>query len=140
MKEEELIKRLKKRNLKVTAHRLQLLEEIDRYSGAMPYTQLQSNLQEMDRVTLYRTINALLEKGLIHKASAHEQENYYALCEDSCEAQAHNHQHIHFKCEHCKKIYCLPLSSQLNLETGSFKVHSFEVLATGICESCVSKT
>jgi len=136
MKEEDLKQRLRARNLRITPNRLELLTSIDRFSGAIPHAHLQADLKSMDRVTLYRTLNALLDKGLIHRASANEQENYYALCEDTCKPDGHQHQHIHFKCESCEKIYCLPLKQDLQLSTGSFKVNSFEVLANGICETC----
>jgi len=136
MREEDLKQRLRDRNLRITSNRLELLASIDRYSGAIPHTKLQADLKSMDRVTLYRTINALMERGLIHRASANEQENYYALCEDSCQVDEHRHKHIHFKCEKCAKIYCLPLEQDLHLKTGGFKVNSFEVLASGLCEHC----
>tara|TARA_R110000868_G_scaffold25438_8_gene99439 strand:+ start:334 stop:765 length:432 start_codon:yes stop_codon:yes gene_type:complete len=138
MREEDLKQRLRARDLRITPNRLQLLRAIDQFVGAIPHTKLQADLASMDRVTLYRTINSLLEGGLIHRASANEQESYYALCEDSCQAHGHDHQHIHFKCETCKKIYCLPLQQDLQLNTGAFKVKAFEIIASGKCEVCAS--
>ncbi len=139
MREEDLKQRLRARNLRITPNRLDLLTAVDRFVGAIPHTKLQADLASMDRVTLYRTINSLLEGGLIHRASANEQETYYALCEDACLADAHQHQHIHFKCENCSKIYCLPLQQDLHLNTGGFKVKAFEILASGQCEACASQ-
>tara|TARA_R110002050_G_scaffold69210_2_gene149753 strand:- start:5390 stop:5839 length:450 start_codon:yes stop_codon:yes gene_type:complete len=136
MREEDLKQRLRARNLRITPNRLEMLTAVDRYVGAIPHAKLQADLRSMDRVTLYRTINVLLEGGLIHRASANEQESYYALCEDSCQADGHQHQHIHFKCETCEKIYCLPLQQNLQLNTGAFKVKNFEILASGNCEAC----
>jgi Fur family ferric uptake transcriptional regulator len=136
MREEDLKQRLRERNLRITPNRLDLLNSIARFSGAIPHARLQADLKSMDRVTLYRTLNSLLEKGLIHRASAKEQESHYALCEDSCKPEGHQHQHIHFKCDNCEKIFCLPLQQDLELNTGSFKVNTFEVLATGVCETC----
>ncbi len=137
MREEDLKQRLRDRNLRITPNRMDLLNSIARFTGAIPHARLQADLKSMDRVSLYRTLNALLEKGLIHRASANEQESYYALCEDSCQPGGHKHQHIHFKCDSCEKIFCLPLKQNIELNTGAFKVNSFEVLAQGLCETCV---
>jgi Fur family ferric uptake transcriptional regulator len=139
MNEEDLKQRLKDRNLRITANRLGVLKEINSFPVAISHSRLQHVLKSRDRVSLYRTINSLIEGGLIHKVSASGQENYYALCEETCQAEKHQHKHIHFECDSCREIYCLPLQQEWSLDTGNFKLKSFEVLATGICEDCVSR-
>ena len=59
---------LKSRKLKATQTRLQLLSIFDQEKYAIPYSKIQVLMKETDRVTLYRTIETLLEKGVIHKA------------------------------------------------------------------------
>ena len=44
---------------------------------ALPYGDLQKNLSQFDRTTVYRTLLALMDKGLIHKAL---EENRELLC------------------------------------------------------------
>ena len=53
---------LKKRNLKATSNRLNLLTKMQNNGSAMSYSKIQNTMQPIDRVTLYRTIEKLKEK------------------------------------------------------------------------------
>ena len=57
----------------------------------MPYSAIQKALKSTDRVTLYRTLQTLSDKGIIHKAAHIDNEDYYAICEHSCTADEHIH-------------------------------------------------
>ena len=93
-------------------------------------------LQDFDRVTLYRTINSLLEHGIIHKAMADEKDTFYALCSTHCSAHRHNHRHIHFKCTRCESVSCLPVETSTELNIPGHVVNELRIEATGICASC----
>ena len=82
---------LKKRNLKATTARLSLLTKMEGNGSAMSYSAIQAALNPIDRVTLYRTIESLKEKGIIHKAFQENSEIYYALCSNRCEENHHHH-------------------------------------------------
>ena len=71
---------LQKRNLKATNTRLNLLVKMDKYGSAMSYSAIQKQMDPIDRVTLYRTLETLKEKGVIHKAFQENNEIYYAIC------------------------------------------------------------
>ncbi len=89
---------LKNRGLRVTKIRVAVLEALGKSQQALPYGDLQKNLSQFDRTTIYRTLLALMDKGLIHKALEENNESYYALCSD-CTSNLHNHNHVHFKCK-----------------------------------------
>ena len=79
---------LKNHDLRVTKIRLAILEALGDGHQAKPYGELQAALGEFDRTTLYRTLLALIDKGLIHKALEENGESYYALC-GGCTTHAH---------------------------------------------------
>ena len=97
---------LHKRKLKATNSRIDLLLNLDKFGSAMPYSAIQKGLISIDRVTLYRTLQTLSDKGIIHKAAHVDNEDYYAICEHSCTADEHLHHHVHFKCDDCNTITC----------------------------------
>ena len=70
---------LHKRELKATNNRIDLLSNLDKFGSAMPYSAIQKSLNGSDRVTLYRNLQTLSEKGIIHKAATIANEDYYCL-------------------------------------------------------------
>ncbi|HDR04462.1 MAG TPA: transcriptional repressor [Candidatus Marinimicrobia bacterium] len=93
---------------------------------------------EYDRVTVYRTLSLFLEKGLIHTAYTAPEGNFYALCDlQRCDVSVHHHDHLHFRCHSCGKVYCLESATftPLQLPEG-FSAESMLHLATGICNQC----
>lgn len=127
---------LRARKLKATATRLGVLSALADYAQAMPHSAIQNTLQGVDRVTLYRTIQALSENGIIHKAMVEAGETYYALCSPRCTPEQHQHKHIHFKCTQCQKVTCVQASQAINLSIPGHQVGDFDVTASGICQEC----
>ena len=68
---------LRERKLKATSTRLEVLSVISDYNKAIPFSEIQNALHNFDRVTLYRTIHALMENGIIHKALIEEKETFF---------------------------------------------------------------
>ena len=126
---------LKKHDLKVTKIRLAILNALGNTELAKPYAELQAMLSEFDRTTLYRTLLALMEKGLIHKALEENGESYYALCSD-CSIETHVHDHMHFKCITCGVVQCLDLPKRLKFSAPGIHIDSIEVVAKGQCSNC----
>ncbi len=127
---------LSARNLKATSTRIKVLELIQAYQSAMPYSKIQKELNQTDRITLYRTIQTLLEKGIIHKALSNNEDTYYALCGTSCSTKSHDHKHAHFKCTQCDSVSCVPLTQEISISLPQFKVNHVNIHLTGLCESC----
>lgn len=136
MNTSELSQLLRDRDLRATSTRLQVLSVISSSTKAVPYSQIQKSLTNFDRVTLYRTIHALLENGIIHKAIADENETYYALCSQRCSQKTHNHQHIHFRCNSCDQVSCVQPSESINISVPGHLVEQFQIEVSGRCASC----
>ena len=127
---------LKKRNLKATSNRLNLLTKMQNYGSAMSYSNIQNTMQPINRVTLYRTIEKLKEKGIIHTAFQSNNEIYYAICGMDCSSENHVHNHIHFKCSKCETVTCEDVLNSLNISLPKHEIHNISVNVKGICEVC----
>ncbi|MFV0482625.1 MAG: Fur family transcriptional regulator [Bacteroidales bacterium] len=129
-------KLLRDRKLKATPTRLKVMSSIFEYKKAMPMADIQKALRDFDRVTLYRTINVLMDNGIIHKALVDNNETYYAICNNKCSPSCHLHQHVHFKCTNCHTVTCVQTKSPITFAIPNHVIDSFDIEATGLCASC----
>ncbi|HVU63244.1 MAG TPA: Fur family transcriptional regulator [Phycisphaerales bacterium] len=61
-----------------------------------------------DRVTVYRTLNSLVEAGLAHKVDPGDRVFRFSLTDHArCEGEKHVHEHPHFVCDSCGTVECL---------------------------------
>ncbi len=127
---------LQRRKLKVTTTRVNLLTKMGNYGSAMSHSTIQTQMKPIDRVTLYRTIETLKEKGIIHKAYQENNEIYYAICGTTCGEHEHHHEHIHFKCSNCKTIHCEEINNTLEISLPKHKIHKISINVEGLCETC----
>ena len=136
MKKEDITKVLHDRGLKATSPRLKLLDAINDYRAAMPYSKIQEAMQPIDRVTLYRTLDSLLNKGVIHKAYESGNKVYYAICDHyHCSEDAHQHDHIHFKCNACNTVTCEVPAEDLRIALPGYQIQQVSISLEGICKA-----
>lgn len=128
---------LRARNLKATTTRVDVLTAIAAHQKAIAHSVLQESLNNFDRVTLYRTLNVLIDNGIIHKAMANENDTFYAMCSASCTSHTHNHQHVHFKCTVCNEVSCVHTSSPITLNIPGYVIADMEIQVTGTCPNCL---
>jgi len=76
---------LEKHHLKKTAPRLRVLSMLSAKNVATSQPDLESIMVDIDRVTLYRILNAFEEKGIIHKVFDLNGTANYAMCSSNCE-------------------------------------------------------
>jgi Fur family ferric uptake transcriptional regulator len=136
MRKETIVDLLHTHGLKATSSRIELLSRMHDYPSAIPYSKLQQHLAFVDRVTLYRTIEALVEKGLIHQAYREQSEIYYALCDKNCNPGSHHDEHIHFKCKSCGMVQCLTLREEIQISMEGHELQGLDIRAEGICSDC----
>lgn len=129
---------LKIKKIRKTSFRVQVLEVFKKYKNAIDVAQIEKELGEHDRVTLYRTINTFIDAGIIHEIALTGHSKKLALCDTDCEVshQGHSHEHVHFECLQCQEIFCLDVPSFPKLNLKGFQINSVEVAAKGICNSC----
>ncbi len=127
---------LKTRNLRATELRIALLEIISNLGKAVSHREIQNSLIKFDRITLYRTLNTFIERGILHKIILEDNKNFYALCNLECTIDKHHHQHIHFQCNQCKEVSCLESKEPIELGISNHLVDEIEIKASGLCQDC----
>src|SRR5918992_3377688 len=99
---------LRKNHLSVTGSRKRILELFLMSNGALAHADIEKKTGEkFDRVTVYRTLQSFLEKGIIHTIPTSDNSVRYALCKDDCKAGHHHDNHVHFICNICAQTSCL---------------------------------
>ena len=104
---------LQSKKLRLTKPRTSVLDFFhSRLGKAISIKELLEFLKaDIDKVTLYRTLHTFEDSGLIHRIFDDTGLEKYALCVGTCDDHhdhdAHNHSHIHFKCEKCQETDCI---------------------------------
>ena len=132
---------LKRNRLSITEGRKKILELFLETDGALAHADIEKNTDAaFDRVTVYRTLQTFVEKGIVHQIPTTDNAVLYALCKHDC-AQGHHHDnHVHFICSKCQKTICLddvtvPI---VKLPTGFTPTQS-AMIVSGICNDCKKK-
>ncbi|MHC4155051.1 MAG: Fur family transcriptional regulator [Planctomycetota bacterium] len=91
-----------------------------------------------NRVTVYRTLEAFLEAGLVHKAFLDERTWHFELAHNCTQSQCHPH----FTCTDCGDTNCL---TDVNLPLAKspgkgFVIHRQRVQLEGLCPKCNANT
>ena len=135
---DELLDILKKNQLSVTAGRKKILELFLNSPGALAHADIEKNTDAaFDRVTVYRTLQTFVDKGIIHNIPTTDNSILYALCKDNCEAGHHHDNHVHFICSQCNKTICLDdvTVPEVKLPRG-FTPTNTQMVVHGICGDC----
>ena len=128
---------LKKAGLRVTPVRTQVLDLMINSKKAMSSNDIESKLDDLDRITLYRTLKTFEDKGIIHEAIDGTNKTKYAMCVDDCDEHHHHDSHAHFHCESCGKTVCIEdvKIPQVQLPD-HLKVRQTNIILQGECEQC----
>lgn len=128
---------LRKRHLSVTDSRKKILSLFLNQPDALTHGDIESKAGEkFDRVTVYRTLQTFVEKGIIHTIPTADNSIRYALCKD-CDEDHHHDDHVHFICSNCDKTICLDdvVSPNIELPPG-YQPQNVQVLIHGVCRDC----
>ncbi len=122
---------------RITRPRVEILAVLLAAERTLSHHELASRINGalgIDRVTVYRVLDWLSEKGLAHKISGADRVWRYNAAE-----RAHPASHAHFECERCGSVICLDaLGAKPRIRVPRGYV-SREVALTvkGICAACV---
>lgn len=138
MLSQELEQVLNKASLRITKARLFVLAQLTASKWALAHKELEESApKELDRVTIYRTLNTFEELGLIHKILNEDGTAHFAMCAHTCSHSHHQDNHVHFHCSTCKKIYCLDDYNLNGVKVPSgFAVASSDLRMDGLCSTC----
>jgi len=87
-----------------------------------------------DKVTVYRTLESLVEAGLVHRAFTYKRTWYFELADHCTEHQCHPH----FTCTSCGVTHCLTDVSlpMAKVAQKGFVVSRQQVRLEGLCPAC----
>lgn len=137
--------------LRPTKARIAVLNTLINSTTALSHTDILHALQgvkEIDRVTVYRVLDWLLENALIHKISSDDRawkfqlnapkRNYRATDNVTKSELLNNHGHAHLQCQNCGTVLCIhELAAhipQAILDT--YQVANVEINLKGLCRDC----
>ena len=130
---EDLLKELKMKNLRLSHQRLKVLEFLAGHlihpTVDQIYTELQKEIPTLSKTTVYSTLNALEETGLVRVINIEDNEIRYDIRVEN---------HGHFKCESCGEIYDFNVDID-SLPTGdlnNFDIRDKNIYFKGICPMC----
>jgi Fur family transcriptional regulator, ferric uptake regulator len=128
---------LKTFRLRSTPSRQEILHLFLRKEYALSHGDIEKEINnDLDRVTVYRTLKTFLDRGLIHKVLDDEGALKYALCNEACTTAGHHHNHVHFKCIECGQTNCLNVEIPAVKLPKGYKPTELNLLIQGICENC----
>jgi len=129
---------LKRNQLSVTDSRKKILEVFLMNNGALAHSDIEKRTDEkFDRVTIYRTLQTFVEKGILHTIPTADNAVLYALCKDECSKGHHHDNHVHFVCDSCNVTYCLDdvVTPEVRLPQ-DFMPKVIQVVINGTCKNC----
>jgi Fur family ferric uptake transcriptional regulator len=129
---------LKRHNLSVTDCRKTILDVFLQSKMALGHHDMEEKTRErFDRVTIYRTLQTFIDKGIVHTIPTSDNSVKYALCREECTEGHHHHNHIHFICERCGLTTCLDGTHipSIHLPKG-YKSSQVNMVVNGVCPNC----
>src|SRR6476659_3015656 len=131
---------LRRKNLSITEGRKKILSLFLQSPDALTHGDIEKKAGEkFDRVTIYRTLQTFVEKGIVHTIPTADNSVLYALCKDCTEGHHHD-DHVHFVCSACDRTICLDdvISPKIDLPEG-YKADSVQVVIHGTCKDSNTK-
>jgi Fur family ferric uptake transcriptional regulator len=119
---------------RVTPARLRVYVALLDSARALSHHELESALGAgvpVDRVTLYRVLDWLVEQGLAHRVAGIDRVWRFSVAHESHAG------HAHFQCNQCGKVVCLgeAATSRVPLPRG-FRPEAVELTVKGRCAEC----
>jgi Fur family ferric uptake transcriptional regulator len=129
--------------LSATPNRLRVLEMIGNNNSPLNAQEIHATLNRtgtINRVTVYRILDLLVENGLVERINSGGRSFRYGLAPNE-----HHARHPHFYCRYCGNMECLsPESLSLNLDpirrTFPGRVEHIDIRLDGVCKICLCKS
>jgi len=136
--EQKIIDLLKRSGLSITDSRKKILDSFFQKNSALAHADIEDYVgTDFDRVTIYRTLQTFVDKGIIHTIPTPDNAVVYALCKDSCSAGHHHDNHVHFICDNCIKPYCLEQVVVPSIAMPqNFVALQIDMVVSGVCNFC----
>ncbi len=125
--------------LPVTQSRLEILSAFLQIPAALDQAAIARHCtNKPDRATIYRNLQVLVGRGILHTVPSADGNIYYAL--HPPDATDYHEQHLHFYCGQCRQLTCLPQwpVPETPVPEG-FEARGSVMVVQGICRNCREK-
>ena len=125
--------------LNPTSHRIRVMEIIGNNTYPLSAQEIYDTIkrnQSINRVTVYRILDSLVQNGLVDRLSG-GRASFFGLAPND-----HHQSHPHFYCRQCGRMNCLNPRS-ISMDMTSFerifpgKIDNVEIRVDGICKNCL---
>ncbi|CAG9177853.1 hypothetical protein LMG23992_03586 [Cupriavidus laharis] len=137
--------RLRRLGARVTQPRLCILACLIGSDEALTHQAVIDRLpgqgEAIDRVTVYRVLDWLVEQGVAQKRAGNDRVFRFSLVEhEAARAEVHR-QHSHFHCTRCDRTFCLddgsmPAQPATPRVPSGFAIEHVELTVNGVCADC----
>ncbi|QZT38040.1 transcriptional repressor [Halosquirtibacter xylanolyticus] len=126
---------LEEKEVRVTNIRLSVMNYFYQHQYALSLTDLETDLDDIDRSTLFRTIRLFIEKKIVHEVGMAGGHTKYALWDIVMDEN--DNSCVHFTCLKCHHSYCFPNSPTPEVTLpNNFVLDQCEVIVRGLCDNC----
>ncbi|MCM8622669.1 MAG: transcriptional repressor [Candidatus Accumulibacter sp.] len=128
---------IRRTGARATPARVRVLQLLRSAPAALTHHQIEQALGDLaiDRVTLYRVLDWLVESGIAHRTTDAQRTFRYSLA-----AVGEHAAHTHFRCENCGRVFCLDAAPPVppSLPEG-FCLSRIELDLCGRCAECAGE-
>jgi len=115
---------IKKRNIKLTTARKELLTILKDASAPLSYEDIKSNIS-MDKATFYRNISKFEEEDILNSFESNDKKRYFEIKDNP---------HAHFVCIVCNKIECI---DTIKVNLPGYEINN--IIINGKCNQCLQE-
>lgn len=130
---------LQQHQIKKTSPRVAIIQALQKSPVSLTEGDIKSKMGDLyDRITFYRSVNTMMDAGVIHRIVVDNVTVKYAL--NKCEkGHCHHAGHAHFYCRVCNELICL---NEVKVKTSipeGYTQEELELLIRGVCKRCNDK-
>ncbi|MDT0678708.1 Fur family transcriptional regulator [Autumnicola musiva] len=125
------------RNTRNTQHQKAVLQYLKDSNTALTADEIRAGITgKINKTTVYRMLERFVASGNVHFITGQDGKAYYAFCENCKEGhKGVFHNHLHFQCNNCGEVECLPEKVQVpNLD--GYHIEETQFLIIGTCKKC----
>ncbi len=123
--------KLRATGARVTPSRVRVLAALLHAGATLSHHDLEARLAPIDRVTLYRVLEWLVEQGIAHRVSGTDRVWRFGIAGDAHDG------HAHFQCNGCGKVLCLAEAPTRSVPVPrGYRSQAVELTVKGLCADC----
>lgn len=126
---------MQEHGVKPTANRILILRTLLRAGRPLSMTEIETDLESVDKSIISRTLSAFREARLLH-VLADGESTRYEVCHCAAEEEDTD-RHVHFHCTRCGRTFCLEdLPVPAVTMPAGYRADHVNFIVEGVCPNC----